>query len=710
MRTVESVRPGQVEPYVLGELGVVREHFARRYLVQAYRRLEGKPPLAAVGEWFAPEANLRAAVTAWKEVHRTLDGTDADPGTDRNIGDYQWITNCLTGAFTSATATARARAATYGANSPALRDWFKAQDAVFENCSRQEFVAPDPAPPDADALARADRAYQIAAAHFYAMRYDEAAARFRQIAADAASPWRPYGRYLVGRALLRQATTAKTLDRSKLLAAQEELRAAGADPDAAVLKASASGLLELIAFRVDPIERLRAVSAPLAGGQVVDVAGLTEYERLMDHLLGDTTTIGFNDLPSREAIARTSELNDWILTMQGGPEAGAHAIAQWKRAGSTTWLVAALWKVPAAHSDAPALLQAAARVPTSSPAFMTTAFLRTRLLAARGETREARAVLATLPRTTRDRAQAEAVNLLNAMRFRLASSLDELLEAAPRMIVSESLDSWRSSSRLSNETSAPHERQSVFDEDAGAVFSRRMPLARLVDASTSKALPARLRLRVAAAAFARAWLLKRDDAALAVAPVLRELSPAAAADVRAYETATPADRHIAGLRLLLRTPGMHATVRGVEDDQDYVQKGLSRTFDHTFRRNWWCAIPATSDKFPPVESGLPALLDAAESVAYPAFLSADDRAAVERELASLAALGPAPNYLAAEAVAWAKSRPADRNAAEALALAVEGTRWGCGDDTTTRASRAAFQTLHQLFPRSEWARRTKYWY
>ena len=59
---------------------------------------------------------------------------------------------------------------------------------------------------------------------------------------------------------------------------------------------------------------------------------------------------------------------------------------------------------------------------------------------------------------------------------------------------------------------------------------------------------------------------------------------------------------------------------------------------------------------------------------------------------------------------WAVARPSDQDAAEALAHAVEGTRWGCADTTTTAASRAAFQTLHRLFPKTEWARKTKYWY
>jgi hypothetical protein len=76
----------------------------------------------------------------------------------------------------------------------------------------------------------------------------------------------------------------------------------------------------------------------------------------------------------------------------------------------------------------------------------------------------------------------------------------------------------------------------------------------------------------------------------------------------------------------------------------------------------------------------------------------------------MAALGAAPTYLAREAVKWAVGRPTDQDAAEALAHAVEGTRWGCTDDKTTAASRSAFQTLQRLFPKTEWARKTKYWY
>jgi len=243
------------------------------------------------------------------------------------------------------------------------------------------------------------------------------------------------------------------------------------------------------------------------------------------------------------------------------------------------------------------------------------------------------------------------------------------------------------------------------------VFSERLPLARLVEAVKTGALPPRLRLRVASAAFARAWMLKRYDDAVVVAPTLRTLSPSLAADMRRFEAAgTPADRHFAGLRLVLRTPGLRANVKGLEDSEDYSDKELDRTFNHVFRRNWWCGFDQGESDKPGPQSQLLQMLYPNREVPSPAFLSKNEIASVQNERTAITALGPAPNYLAAEAMKWAKARPTDVDAAEALAHAVEGTRWGCGDNATTRASRAAFQALHQLFPKSEWARKTKYWY
>ena len=716
MRPVERIRPAHLESYDRGDLGVVREDFARRFLVQAYRRFNGRPAIDVAPQPgpvtpYLPVEQL-APMVAWRDVHKLVTGAEPVINQDRRIGDYQLITNCLIDAYATAAKTGRARVDKYGAGSPEARDWVRAQDAVLANCSGTALVLPDPAPAGADALTRADRAYQIASAHFYAMQFDEAARRFAQIASDTASPWRPYGRYLAGRARLRQATIPETLDREKLLGARTEFQAALADREAAFLHESAKGLLRLIAVQTDPAQLLRELSGSIATGDTVSAEQLNEYQFVMNKLLGDTTSFTYDTLASREAIAAGGEMNDWIAVMEGSGEgAAARALAQWKRAPGDAWLVAALWKTPAGHAEAPGLLNAAARVTSSSPAYLTVGFLRVRMLADRGNADAARAALATLPRKAAQAADAEAVNLLTAERFMLARSLDDLLQTAPRLVASRRWDfsPWNDPDP-DPDPGDPLTRDPVFDDDAGIVFNRYLPLARLVEASKSPLLPPRLRLRVASAAFARAWMLGRHDDALAVAPVLRTVSPKITADVQKFESAAPADRHIAGLRLILRTPGLRADVKGLEDDQDYGEKGLARDFDHTFRRNWWCAMPAAADKFPVSESGLLPALYRTGNVPAPAFLSADDRAAASRELDAMAALGPAPNYLAAEAVTWAKARPSDQDAAEALAHAVEGTRWGCGNASTSAASRTAFQTLHQLFPRSEWARRTRYWY
>ena len=700
---VETVRPADLTAYnERGELGVVRPQFARRYLVQAYRRMTGREALPAVGR-FGPEIDENAtdARKQWSEAHARFAGVAPPPiQTERNIGDYQWITNCLGNAFASAAQTLNERAARYGAGSSQVREWIEAQDRVFQNCREENLALPDPPSASADSTARADRQYQMASAYFYAMRYDEAVQRFRAIAADQTSPWQHYGRYLAGRARLRQATTAKELDRARLAEAETELQLVLKDASARSLHASTRGLLDRIALTAAPADRLRLLSAELGSAAAPTDQALTDYERLMDAAVGDTTTYEYDKIPNRAALAAT-DMNDWILVMQGsGSAAGQRALTQWKQTSSVPWLAAALWKATPDSPEAPALLQAAERIERPSPAFYTIAFLRVRLLTLRGRNDEARTALAALSAP-----DAETVNLLTALRFKLARSMDELLAAAPRLPVSNRDIGWTYIDERKLTTDP------IFDDDAGVVFNERLPLARLVEASKSGSLPARLRMRVASAAFVRALMLKRYEEARAIAPILGKLSPSVAADMRRYEAATgPDDSHLAGLRVLLRTPGLRAAVKGIEDDADQGEKELSRTFDHLFRRNWWCGFDKGEFDRSDATSQILRLAYHDGDVPYPAFLSAEEIAATKAEWAALTAVGTAPNYLAGESVKWARARPTDLNAAEALARAVEGTRWGCKDKATPAASRTAFQTLHKLFPKSEWAARTKYWY
>jgi hypothetical protein len=148
-----------------------------------------------------------------------------------------------------------------------------------------------------------------------------------------------------------------------------------------------------------------------------------------------------------------------------------------------------------------------------------------------------------------------------------------------------------------------------------------------------------------------------------------------------------------------------------------------------FRQNWWdqggppCTYPRAPiganfqypkppdllNLWPPVNPVFQEIY-AGGQVKPPAFLTAKDRAEVARELLQLVNLGPAPDYLSKEAVAWAKMHPEDPRVPEALALAVRSTRYGCTDQETGALSKAAFELLHRRYPKSSWTEKTKYWF
>ncbi|HEY3044565.1 MAG TPA: hypothetical protein VGJ39_11095 [Vicinamibacterales bacterium] len=705
--TVSALAPANTAAYARGSLGVVRPRFARRYLVQGYRVFSGRPPLVTSAlprenpdapvpaepgkEWAALSDQILGSSTtwSWQSQWRRLPGT------------YQQILNCPDSAFALAVRTLQARIQRYGEASAEVAEWTRAQFAVFRNCYGDDLITPQTASASADPLIRADREYQMAAAYFYATQYDEAARRFREIAADATSPWRPYGRYLAARAIIRSATVReenKERVNQLLTSAEAELQGVIADPSTASVHEWARRLLDYLAARIHPIERLHAVSSVLATSPDATSQDFEDYAWLMNWFVGDTVEYPYARVERRSEMVSGDDLTDWVLAMQGdGDEGIDRAVARWQATRATAWLVAVLWRLPGAHPAADAALEAAKAVDRSSPAFATLAFLRVRVLARLGRRGEAKALLATLPATPQPGFDAEALNLLKGERLMLADTLEEFLANAPRTVI----------------VAEPKADQPVMDEDAAVAFNDRFPLDRLVDAAASTTLPRRLRVRVAIAAFTRAVVLQREDAARRIAPVLRQLAPALKADLDRYRMASSAeDRHIAGVFLLLRASGMRPTVQGIDDDVSYEVVDPAMKFDHTFHRNWWCGLDERirSARIGAASSELAGLLYADRRVPYPVFITAGERTAAEREIQALAAAGAGRSYLGAEALKWARARPADPHVAEALAQTVEGWRFSCGDGEKWDIARQAFTTLHRLFPQSESAKRTKYWY
>jgi len=141
--TVTVVDPANVAAYAKGNVGVVRPRLARRYLVQAYRVLSGRPPLAL--STLRPDLEPRPAAGSapkapeveWSELARQIVGPAAvAAGQMKRVpGDtYQEFLNCPDSAFENAIRSLRARVAASASMSAVMR----VRHSPWSPCSHSE--------------------------------------------------------------------------------------------------------------------------------------------------------------------------------------------------------------------------------------------------------------------------------------------------------------------------------------------------------------------------------------------------------------------------------------------------------------------------------------------------------------------------------------------------------------------------------------------
>src|SRR5436190_500866 len=221
----------------------------------------------------------------WLTVRQTAVGGSADTQISlyRNRekpNEYESFLNCQKDAFETAANTLKQRLGKFGAGSPVIKDWVQAQDEVFANCSEGTHI-PQPAPQGSDALIRADRAYQLAAANFYATNFDEATKSFRSIAEDGSSPWRETALYMVARTLLRKGSIGPAETRTaSLTEAESTLQKILADRKHEALHSSAARLMNLTRLRLHPEVRVSELAQIL---QKKDEANLKQ--NLWDYIV-----------------------------------------------------------------------------------------------------------------------------------------------------------------------------------------------------------------------------------------------------------------------------------------------------------------------------------------------------------------------------------------------------------------------------------------
>lgn len=693
---VNSGGPDDPDAFIQGELGIVLPSFGPSWLVAAYRHLSGAGFGKNEMELLFPrkeqeKADVQGEFNAWITDRRAIPGVTATA----EVRPYRYIEesymeylNCTADSFATARKTLRERVEEYGPLSPELKEWVMAQDQVFANCGGTGATIPPPAPPDSRPLVKADREYQIAAAYFYARRFDEAEQRFRSIAADAASPWRERAPYLVARALIRKGTLVgegRDFDEQTLAAAEKELLTMLADNGSRKLHDDARRLLAFVRFRLYPAERFVELGNLLA--KPANSPTLSqEFEDFQ--LLAYRLTAA--DLAQVDPAVLRADLTDWIASWRSnGAETEKHVFARWQQDRNTPWLLAALAGVSAGHPGAQEILKAAAEVKEDDPGYLSVAFYRARLLAKTGKTAEERTLFRALANHQEVKKNPSAVNLIRAELLEMAESLDDFLRNAARP---ETGEAYMDGGQPGNPE------VELFDEDAARQLSWGMPLELLKQAALKDTLGGDLRADLLLAATVRAMLLNRPEVARETAPPLAKLLPAMKAPLDDYlAAATDADRDFAAAVLMLKFPGA----------LPYIHAGLrigELTGIDSYSEKWWCEAkdPRETEREEEPTQTPPQL--------YPPFVSAEERATAEKEGEEFTSLDTAMSVLTERVISRVKAHPEDKRLPEALHLVIVYARYGCTDEETRKLSKQAFQLLHKKYPGSDWARKTKYWY
>jgi hypothetical protein len=681
------------------------------------------------------------------------------PETDRKLPgvDYESFTNCFDDAFLTAANTLDSRAKAHGSSSPEVLDWLHAQDAVFSNCG-DKGTLPQLAPSNAPAWLMQDRAYQRAAANLYATNFDAALTGFRAIAADHASPWTTLAPYLVARTLIRQTTLPPAVygDDQKAAADKARVKAGFAaalqqidtilhDPAMKSIYPSTQNLRDLVAARVEPEAQAQVLAQRLtAPAHGLDLRhNLIDLNYILNNQPQETKTPSTKSDPAGllaflQTMATPTAPPAGTFYESAKPEppdqtrarlanqraAAQTAYSQWQSSKRPAWLVAALSLAQPGDSFAAALIDATRSIPAGSPAYTSVTYQRLRLtsssVAMRGE---ATALLPAVEKTE----SRSSINLFTTFLTRTAPTIADYLKTAPVLPASSDYDgAYNSASEIPTpELCGPKleaARTYLFDENAATIFNQRLPLRLLREAVVSEALPPNLRFQLANATLTRAVLLDDPATAAAISPALGTCQAALKPWLDRYNSAKTADeRRLQGLFLLMRFPSAEPLVR------TGGQRSTGFATYSELRDNWWdgntkyIQPPASSTSY---QDGIHTISSASpeftaklfavpvvpgNQLPSPPFVSSADSAEAAREILALQHIPCASDYFANQALAWDKAHPGDTNNSELVGFAMRVIRNGCRTADTKELNHQLFNTIHQKYPNSTWAKRYTTW-
>jgi hypothetical protein len=287
--------------FTAGKIGIVKPTLGRKTLLIAYRYLNGgsfdpqeqKQLVSALqGEGPEPDDDdeaLKAWIALRKEMTPPEDLPEIYLERRTPFERYDYFPNCARNAFEVATATLKERVASYGPDDRSVREWVRGQDEVFQNCSGGLATIPRELGAEVPAWLRKDRSYQIGAALFYSLQFEEARARFENIAADGESTWQSTADYLVARTLVRQASLSGDASKKAAIYEKAETQLGKVINGSNQFRVAARKLLGLVKYRIHPEERVTeladAVSHP---GASLDLKqDVIDYVWLLGKFEGD---------------------------------------------------------------------------------------------------------------------------------------------------------------------------------------------------------------------------------------------------------------------------------------------------------------------------------------------------------------------------------------------------------------------------------------
>lgn len=713
--------------YASGKLGIIGSDYARSYLVVAWRYLNNTPLSPAeqksiVALWDqrmnmesnATDKELKSWETTFKQFDKQLKFEEAYPQRSFNGSGDVWFTytNCPSDAFANATQTAKKVADTFGASSPELKDWLKAQNTVFCNCGGfgdGKAQIPAAVPSTLDGKLKPYRDYQIAAANFYANNFDKALEAFQKIAADKSSPFHELASYLVLRTMVRKATVAEKNDNALLTQAEKQLLSMLTDKSMSAFQQPVKDLLGFVKFKLGSADRFSELAHELSSNKEGAEAGnnLCDYTFLFDKLLGEETDFSerTDDARSKrwtnaDKAVKADDLSLFVLSMQSeGNESFQHILKKWHESKKLYWLVALMNQLDPKSAELVSLSAEAEKVPSSSPAYLHLQYCLAALDLDRDQKEKVRSrvdkILADqslkLPPGTR--------NQFMSLRSKVCNNFAEYLKFALQRPVA--VEAGWSGCELPNDFEKVEAQadysvlKQAFPNTVTGFLNTQVPVSLLSTIPNIAGLPAQLKADSLQSVWVRKFLLKDYKALESLTANLKQAIPVLAPQLNDFQNAnSPEGKLFTGSLMILKNPGMRPNLSDAYGRETPINK------IDDYQNNWW----AVSSFTPSGDAQKTANTEFAGS------LNAAEKAAAAAEIKTLKSFGEASIGLGKAVLAWTEKSPQDPRLPEALHLAVRATKFCDHTNETSAISKKLFTVLHNKYPKSPWTAKTKYYY